>query len=334
MPQPRHNLYDIVGVAPDAPAEEVARACDARRAELEARGSADSGAIALVRHAREVLTDPAKRAAYDARLAAIAASATPATGAANAAAPGTPTADAPAGVMPEPAAAGEAPTPARQPPWGLIAVFGAAALIVVLFVARMMTNPVPEPVAEAPKAPAAPPAPPPTPLTPSQVIAAASPSIARLQALDLSGNVLALGLAVVTDPGIAATTCHAIPANAQIVAMFGAEKAAATLVITDEVLDLCKLSLAGVDAKPLALAPDAPAAGDAVLVVSPDAPGSYALAEATVHEPARDGVPLKISTNAANGAPVLDAAGRLIGIATTGHVIPAGWIAQARSRTR
>ncbi|HZZ94744.1 MAG TPA: serine protease [Usitatibacter sp.] len=322
MASPKRTLYEVVGVAPDAPAEEIAGACEARRAQLEAQGSPDASAIALVRHAREVLTHPERRAAYDARIAAAAASEIPVSS----------DGDKPQAVPVIEAPAGEPP---RRTPWGLLAVIGAAALIVVLFVARMMTNPVPTgPVAEAPKQPAA--APPAAPLAPAQILAAATPSIARLQSVDLSGSVQSLGLGVVVEPGIAVTTCHAIPANAQIVAMFGADKAAATLVITDEVLDLCKLSLAGVDAPVLALAPKDARPGDEVYVVSPAAPGSYALAEAkvqaTVKTPAGDA--LQLSSAGTNGAPVLDARGKLAALATEGHAIPAAWIAQAKSRTR
>jgi len=203
-------------------------------------------------------------------------------------------------------------------------------------VARMMTNPVPPApplVVEAPK-----PAPPPPPvaLTPAQLIAAVSPSVARLQSIDLSGNVLPLGLAVTTEPGLAVTPCHAIPANAQITASFGAEKGAGTLVITDEVLDLCKLSIAGAEPPALALSTQEPKAGDKVYVLSPDAPGSYALAEASVREKAKGaaGDAFQVTTRAANGAPVVDEHGHLLGIANGDHVLPAAYIAQARSRTR
>jgi hypothetical protein len=315
----KRTLYEIAGVAPDAASGQIAQACDLRRAEIESQGSQDASTLALVRHARDVLTDPARRAAYDASLAAPAAPA----------------------ATPRPMQ-GEAPdvmdasdTPRRSPPWGLIAVGAAALLIVALFVARMMTNPVPAPpaVAEAPKAA---PAPAPVALTPAQILAAVSPSIARLQTVDLSGNVLPLGMAVATGSGLAITTCHAIPANAQIVATFGAEKGAGTLVITDEVLDLCKLSIAGVEPPALALSSEDVKAGDKVYMVSPDAPGSYALAETTVRQLVKgaQGDTFQLSTRAANGAPVLDEHGHLLGIASGDSVAPAAWIAQARSRTR
>src|SRR5439155_2331652 len=99
-------------------------------------------------------------------------------------------------------------------------------------------------------------------LTTAQILGAVSPSVARLQTVDLSGNVLPLGMAVATAAGLAVTTCHAIPANAQIVATFGAEKGAGTLVITDEVLDLCKLSIAGAEPPALALPSEEAEAGD------------------------------------------------------------------------
>lgn len=323
MASPKRTLYEIVGVAPDASAEDIEHACNERRAQLSAEASTDTSTLALVRHAREILTHPERRAAYDARIAAAAAAELPVLQ----------EGDKP---QPVPVIESTGEEPARRIPWGLVAVFGAAALIAILFVARMMTNPVPQaPVAEAPKPPPPPPAP--VVLTPSQIISAASPSIARLQSIDLSGNVQALGLAVAVEPGIVVSTCHAIPANAEITATFGADKAAATLVITDEVLDLCKLSIAGADARAIGIASAAARPGDNVYVVSPDAPGSYALAEATVKQVVRTpGAELiQLSTSAANGAPILDATGKLVGIATNGsQAIPASAIAQARSRAR
>ena len=323
MAQAKRTLYEIVGVAPDASAEEIELACAERRAELSAQASQDTSTLALVRHAREVLTNPERRAAYDARIAAAAAAELPVMR---------------EGDKPQPVPVIESTQdePERRPPWGLIGLIGAAALVVVLFVARMMMNPVPSaPVAEAPKPP--PPPPPPAALTPTQLITAATPSIGRLQSIDLSGNVQALGLAVATEPGIVVSTCHAIPANAQITATFGADKGAATLVITDEVLDLCKFSVAGVEPRPIALAQASARAGANVYVVSPDAPGSYALAEASVKQVVKTpaGDVLQLSTSAANGAPILDATGKLVGIATNGsQAIPAADIPQAKSRTR
>ena len=323
MSSPKRTLYEIVGVAPDASAEDIELACNERRAQLSAEASPDMSTLALVRHAREVLTNPERRAAYDARIAAAAAAEIPVLH----------EGDKP---QPVPVLESAGAQPARRIPWGLVAVFGAAALIAILFVARMMTNRVPPaPVAEAPKPPPPPPAP--VALTPSQIISAASPSIARLQSIDLSGNVQALGLAVAVEPGIVVSTCHAIPANAAITATLGADKGAATLVITDEVLDLCKLSVAGVEPRAIGIAAAAARPGDAVFVVSPDAPGSYALAEATVKQVVRTpgGDLIQLSTSAANGAPILDATGKLVGIATNGsQAVPASAIAQAKSRAR
>lgn len=324
MAQPKRTLYEIVGVAPDASAEEIDLACNERRAQLSAEASPDTSTLALVRHAREVLTDPERRAAYDARIAAAAAAQIPIQR----------EGDRPQPVPVIESTGGEEPV--RRMPWGLIAVFGAAALIVILFVARMMTNPVPQaPVAETPKPPPPPPAP--VVLTPTQILGAASPSIARLQSIDLSGNVQALGLAVAVEPGLVVSTCHAIPANAQITASFGADKGAATLVITDEVLDLCKFSVAGVEPRPIGIASTPARSGDNVYIVSPDAPGSFALADATVKQVVKTaaGDLLQLSTSAANGAPVLDAMGKLAGIATHGsQAVPAAAIAEARSRAR
>jgi hypothetical protein len=315
MAQTKRSLYDIVGVAPGAPPEEVLRACEARASELEARG-VDAGALALVRHAREVLTDPARRAAYDERIARDAAAAAASANAAPAEAP-----------VPEDA------TEKRRIPWGIVGVVGAAVLIVMLFVARMMTNPVP-PAPPPPPKPA--PAPPAVPPSASQVLLAIAHSVVKLQAVDLSGTVTPLGLAVSTEAGLAVTTCHAIPANAQIVATTATEKGAATLVLTDEMLDLCKLSISGLELKTLASATTEAKPGTKVYVVSPEAPGGFALADAAITQVVKgaNGDAFQISTSAANGAPVLDEWGKLLGVATKGQVLPVAWIADAKTRSR
>ncbi len=67
----KRNLYDLVGVPPEAPREMVASACRRRIAKLEGAGTDEARAeIYAVREAWSILGDEKLRAAYDASLAA------------------------------------------------------------------------------------------------------------------------------------------------------------------------------------------------------------------------------------------------------------------------
>src|ERR1700682_5184033 len=65
----KRTLYDILGVAPDASAIDVWNAYEERKEELQNAVPQDSSAMALAHQAHEVLTNPKRRAAYDASLA-------------------------------------------------------------------------------------------------------------------------------------------------------------------------------------------------------------------------------------------------------------------------
>jgi hypothetical protein len=120
----------------------------------------------------------------------------------------------------------------------------------------------------------------------------------------------------------------------------------AELTIADEVLDLCRLNIVGSEAKQLAIAQDEPKAGDKVFVASVNAKGELAVADDVVKgvaaTPAGRIIELsnKVASNA-SGAPVLDAFGRVVGIATAPHkfgainaAIGASSIPEMRSRAR
>jgi Mce-associated membrane protein len=68
MTTPTPSWYDLLGVAPDAPAEEIRAAWRAQIADLDPTDRR----FAVLNQAAEVLLDPSRRAAYDAELAAAA----------------------------------------------------------------------------------------------------------------------------------------------------------------------------------------------------------------------------------------------------------------------
>lgn len=68
----KQTLYDILEIAPDASFEDIEIAYTKRFEVLRAETSFDSNRLVMLNEAREVLSDPGRRAAYDASLAAAA----------------------------------------------------------------------------------------------------------------------------------------------------------------------------------------------------------------------------------------------------------------------
>jgi hypothetical protein len=66
----KQTLYDILGVTPDTSFEDIEIAYAKRFAVLRAETSWESNRLVMLNEAREVLSDPGKRAAYDASIAA------------------------------------------------------------------------------------------------------------------------------------------------------------------------------------------------------------------------------------------------------------------------
>src|SRR6185369_2142418 len=135
MASAKQSLYEILGIGRDANSIDVGLAYERRRAEAAKRVPPDASEVALVQQAYEVLSDPSRRAAYDASLVSAAAQPTDLL------------------LEPEPA-----PT-TRRPTWA-----GVGAGIVILAAALFFTfhktapppkeeTPAPKPVVQAPPPP-------------------------------------------------------------------------------------------------------------------------------------------------------------------------------------
>lgn len=325
----KRTLYDILGVAPDASAIDIWNAYEERKAELQDMVPQDPSAMALAHQAHEVLTNPKRRAAYDASLAPP---------------PEPPPPAETEAVSPEIEVEEEEARGKR--PWAAIAI--ATGVIIAGLVwglrIRPAKPPPPEPVvAEAPKPVVAPP--PPAERTSKQILSDALPSIARLQSFEMSGRAVPVGLALTVEPGVMITTCHGIPAGVQLVASVGRQTHSAALAVTDEQLDLCKLNVAGFEGKPLAISAEEPKVADRIYALGANASGDYALTEGVVKHllktPAGNVIEISVPiAPTASGGAIFDTHGKLVGIGTTPHTyaagshiaLPATWIAQARSR--
>jgi S1-C subfamily serine protease len=328
----KKTLYDILVVTREANDIDIGLAYQKRTAELERASPPQPGAQSLLHEAYEVLHDPARRAAYDAALVSAAEKAQ----AAQQAEPDL--------VLEGDAKADEEARRGKLVVGAIAAVAVIAVVAVVAMRGKSAPPPAPEPVAEAPK-PAAPP--PPKPKSAVEVLADAITSSCKLLSYDMSGSAVTLGIAAATEPGAMVTTCHGIPAGAKLVVRVGNESFPADLAITDEVLDLCRLSVAGFTTRPLAIAAEDAKAGDAILVAGINKDGEMAMTEGTVKEirTMPGGKVMELSMPVAplgSGGPVFDRFGKLVGIATTPHrfgaglniALPASWLAQMRSRDR
>ena len=331
MAQSKRTLYEILEVPADAGPEDIGHAHERKVLEIKRSEKFDPGAAALVKQAYEVLSDPKRRAAYDASLV---------TAAEKAAARDQPT-------DLDLAAGAEAEDRARK--LRMAGMVGGVALIfaALFFVFRPPQKPQPlppppEPVAAKPATP-----PPPRLRSGAEVLADASTSSGQLMSYSMSGSATPLGMAIEVETGQMVTTCHGIPAGGKLVVKVGKESMPADLAITDEELDLCRLSVAGFTTPPLKLATEDAKAGDKVYVVGINAKGELAATEGKVIQvrPTPAGPVLDLSVPiapTASGGGVFNDRGELVGVATTTQILgpeinvalPVSWIARMRSRAK
>ena len=326
----KKSLYEILGIEPDANELDIGLAFQRRTYELQRIAQADPNAIALVQQAHEILSNPQRRAAYDASRV---------TAAEKAAASAQETTD----LVVD---AGDDEAPAR-PKWlvPMIVIVAVAAIGAFFAMRSGAPQKAPEPVAEEAPKPAPPP--PPQPLRAEQILPMAVRATGQLLSYDMSGTAVPVGLAVSLAPGTVVTTCHGIAAGSKLVFRQGAETLSAELTEADEVLDLCRFTVPGLKAAPLALAQDEAKAGDNVYALGVNAKGEFALTEGAVKATRMAQnvkvleLPMPVAPSA-SGGPVLDSFGRVVGIETTPHRYGAGinaaissaWISQLRSRAR
>ena len=334
MPAHKQTLYQILGVAPDAAQADIAAAHDRRVAELQAAAAPDANALAIVHEAYGVLRNPERRRAYDASLAAT-----------------RERAEAEAQADAELVIEEVDPQEARRRSWPILAAIAALAIVVIYYALRPARIPDPQsappPVAEAPQPQPQAPAPPPPPVerTAADILKEATGAAGRLSSVEMSGRATPLGVALAVEPGSMITTCHGIPAGSKLVVHIGKDTYPADLAITDERLDLCRLTVPGLSGKTLGIARDEPVAGSKIFALGVSAAGEFALTEGTVKQvrSTPEGAVLELSMPIApggSGGAVFDAQGRIAGIATTQYLdvkgaslaLPASWIARMRSR--
>jgi S1-C subfamily serine protease len=329
MALPKKTLYQILGVSQDATSIDIGLAHEKKSVELANAMPPDPSGVALVKQAYEILSNPHRRAAYDAQLVTAAEKL-----AAQQQAPDLELED-------------ETGDDERGRKMRLLGMVGVMALVLValFFVFRPRTPPPPavEPVAEAPK-----PLPPPPPKlrTGAEILFDFNTSGGQILSYSMSGSATPVGVALEVEVGQMITTCHALPAGEKLVVKVAGQMQAAELTIVDEQLDLCRLLAPGFTTPPLKVAAEDARAGDKIFAIVPNPKGEFAATEGTVTQVRTTAlgkvleVSMPIAANGSGGG-IFNEYGKLVGIATSPHqfgqglniALPVSWIAQMRSRT-
>jgi S1-C subfamily serine protease len=328
MASQKKDLYQILGVPRDANSIDIGLAYRRRTSELQRAVPQDPSGQSLLHEAHEILADPQRRATYDSSLVTAAEKAA-------------------ASEQAEPDLVLESGEEEEDPRKKFVKPGIAVVVVIIIAIFFAMRSghapeaPKPEPVAEAPKPP------PPQPIGPDQILRTALQSVGRVMSYEMSGRAVPLGFAVALEPGVMVTTCHGITGGTQLVVKVGEESNSGSLTVTDEVLDLCRVSVPALKGHAVTLAPEDAKAADTIYLLGANAKGELALTEGTVTQlrSAGEGKVLEISVPIAptgSGGAVFDVFGRVIGIATTQHsyganlniAIPAAAIAQMRSREK
>ena len=339
----KRTLYQILGVAADATAEAIAAAYRVRLEALQAAPGNDAAALTLLREAYQVLSNAPQRAAYDASLAV------PAPMGAHRRGRAVPVDDESGGAWVKWAIGGSvvlialglwwwkarpAPKPAMQGPPRIVITQPAA-------------PPAAEPAAPAPPiaiANAAPESAAPAARSAEDVFAQVSPSVARVNALDGSGHTTMVGSGIVVERGAVITNCHVVNRASAVQVKFGSDLHSGSVEVADEELDLCRLSVPGLDAPAVEVGRvGSLRTGQRVYAIGAPQGLDLTISEGIVSSlrevPGGTVIQTSVSRGSSGGG-LFDASGRLVGIVTFQHrygqnlnfALPADWIGEMRSR--
>jgi hypothetical protein len=279
MAQNQKTLYEVLGVTPNAKNTDIGRAYNRFKAAMQKEDAApDPRRAAMAKVAFETLSDPERRAQYDASLA-------PGQGA------------------------------KRKP------VVAALAAIVLLGVAGaaylMFGRHAPAPAVAGP-------------LEPQQLLQGAAPYVGRLQIALMSGEVRPAGVAIATGAGEMATTCHGLPAGAQLTLTLPGGVSKAEISRANEELDVCLLDVKDPPADFVKLRGGEPAPGERIYAVLAEGARPNELKQGRIKGAIADpkGALLELDIGGAfpTGTPVLDSRGRLVGLITTPHSFGEGLV--------
>lgn len=282
--------YEVLGVAHDAKAHEIAFVYQKWRSQMQKEDVApDPHRARRMEKAYAVLSDPTQRAAYDASLA-------------------------------QPVAVLRRARMSLRARGGLVL----GALVALGAAAYYAMRPAAAPLPQGPNT--------------TELLHAASLAVARVQAIGMNGVAQPVGLAFAWGKGALGSSCRGIAPDAELLLTFGQRKVPAHVTAADEGNAVCRLASEGAGSWPLDLDTDGPRAGERVYAVRVNDRGEVALVGGRVRrivpDPHGDEIDATLALPAdASGGPLLNGAGRVIGIAdAAGHhrAIPAAWIAEWR----
>ena len=182
-----------------------------------------------------------------------------------------------------------------------------------------------------------------TALTAPQLLEATSPFVGRLQSTVMSGEVKPAGVAIATAQGEMITTCHGLPAGAQLSVLLPTGMAKAELARANAELDVCTLNVKEVGSAVVKVRGAEPGPNEKLYVLVAEGSRPNQLKEArvarTIADPKGAVIELNVPGPFPTGSPVIDSQGRLVGLVTTPHAFGEGLtvalgparIAQARA---
>jgi len=341
----KRTLYQILGVEKDATAEAIAAGYRARLAAAQAAPGGDATAVMLVREAYQVLFNAQSRAAYDASLAALVPTGVARRGRA------VPIEDEESGGAWIKWAIGgsvvlialglwwwkarPAPKPEGKVVSRVVITQPAAPLAAEPAPRMAIANAAPESAAPAPAARSA-----------EDVFAQVSASVARVNALDGLGRTTMVGSGVVVERGAVITNCHVVSRASAVQVKLGSDLHSGSVEIADEELDLCRLSVPGLDAPAVQVGlVGALRTGQRVYAIGAPQGLDLTISEGIVSSLREVPGGTVIQTTApvsrgSSGGGLFDASGRLVGIVTFQHrygqnlnfALPADWIGEMRAR--
>ena len=327
----KRTLYEVLGVDPEASAEEIVAAYQKRAEELKAAPSQDNSALALARDAHDILSDSYLRTNYDASLV-------------------RPAAPPP---LPEDDQQNQRADNLRLRKW---AVAAAAVLLICIawFSLHRGSAKVSKTAAPAPAAQIAPVPPAVDPAveeaaarSPKDVFNEVSGSVVRINVMDPSSSRLIDSVSgVVIEPGVVISNCHVIVRGTTLSVKVRNEVLTASVHLADETLNLCRLSVPGLDAPPVTMGSVwSLHAGQRVLAIGAQVGGEASMRDGIVTALAQvdHGTVIHTTapiTNGWSGGGLFDFSGHLVGIATFHHpyglnlnvALPVDWVGQMQAR--
>lgn len=333
----KKSLYDILGVSPDAGPGQIETAFRLASQDLAAAANHDQNATVILREAYHVLSNPHRRAAYDASLISRAAPVS----------------------MRQDDDDNTHEQIARIKLWSRW-IFGALVVGVAIFVLTSKKHVPEKPVAvkvltpptvlsriepantttPTPQANAG-------PKSAQQIYEERSPNIALIKVANQSNTPVSQGSGVVIDNGVVITNCHVVRNGTQINVKVGNNDASARVDVADEELDLCRLSVAGLAAPVTPMgAGDTLKVGQKVFAIGAPQGLDLTISEGIISSLRTTPYGNVIQTTAAvspgsSGGGLFDESGKLVGIVTfqvrsgqnLNFAVPSDWIGQMRSRS-